>query len=118
MTIEQIANRLAELCKEGKYDVAQKELYAQNATSTEPEHSPGLKYAEGLDAIIAKGHGFQSMVESVHSNEVSEPIIAGNYFSVAAVIDLTMKGMGRVTMSEVAVYKVADGKIVSEEFFY
>ena len=118
MTIEQIANRLAELCKEGKYEVAQKELYAQNATSTEPEHSPALKYAEGLDAIIKKGHEFQSSVEAVHSNEVSKPIIAGDFFSVAAVLDLTMKGMGRMTMSEIAVYKVADGKVVSEEFFY
>ena len=118
MTIEQIANRLTELCKEGKYEEAQKELYAQNATSTEPEHSPALKYAEGLEAIIAKGHEFQSMVEAVHSSTVEGPMIAGNYFSVAAVLDLTMKGMGRVTMAELAVYKVADGKIVSEEFYY
>ena len=118
MSIEKIANRLVELCKEGKYDVAQKELYAQNATSTEPEHSPGLKYAEGLDNIVKKGHEFQSMIEAVHGNEVSAPIIAGNFFSVGAILDITMKGMGRVTMTEVAVYKVADGKIVSEEFFY
>ncbi|HLK27899.1 MAG TPA: nuclear transport factor 2 family protein [Puia sp.] len=118
MTIEQIANRLTELCRQGQYETAQKELYADNATSTEPEHAPGLQSVSGKNAIIEKGHQFQSMVEAVHSSTVSDPIIAGNYFSVAAVIDLTMKGMGRMTMTEVAVYKVADGKVVSEEFFY
>jgi hypothetical protein len=118
MTIEQIANRLTELCRMGQYETAQKELYAQDATSTEPENSPGLQNVKGLEAIVAKGHQFQGMVEAVHSSTVSDPVIAGNYFSVGAVLDLTLKGMGRTAMTEVAVYKVADGKVVSEEFFY
>jgi hypothetical protein len=118
MSIEQIANRLTELCRHGQYETAQQELYADDATSTEPENSPGLQNVKGKNAIVEKGHQFQSMVEAIHGNTVSDPIIAGNYFSVAAVIDLTMKGMGRMTMNEVAVYKVADGKVVSEEFFY
>jgi hypothetical protein len=118
MTIEQIADRLVELCRQGQYETAQKELYAQDATSTEPENSPGLQNVKGLDNIVAKGHQFQSMVEAVHSSTVSNPVIAGNYFSVGAVLDLTMKGMGRLTMTEVAVYKVVDGKVVSEQFFY
>jgi hypothetical protein len=33
-------------------------------------------------------------------------------------MDITFKGMGRVPMEEIALYKVADGKIVSEQFFY
>ena len=120
MTIEQIANRLTELCRQGQYETAQKELFAQNAVSIEPENSPapGTKKIEGLENIVAKGHQFQSMLEDIHSGSVSDPVIAGNYFSVAAVLDATYKGMGRQKMEEVCVYKVQDGKIVSEEFFY
>jgi hypothetical protein len=32
-------------------------------------------------------------------------------------MDVTMKGRPRETMSELWVYKVKDGKIVSEQFF-
>lgn len=58
------------------------------------------------------------MVEAIHSGSVTDPIIAGNTFAVAAILDLTMKGMGRLTMEEVAVYTVKDGKVVQEQFFY
>jgi len=118
MTVKEIANRLAELCRQGKYDTAQKELYSADAISLEPEHSPGLQTVKGLDAIIEKGHQFQSMIEAVHSSTVSDPIIAGNTFAVAAVLDITLKGVGRVPMEELAVYEVKDGKIVKEQFFY
>jgi len=58
------------------------------------------------------------MVEEVHGGWVSEPIVAGNYISVAMGMDVTMKGQGRMNMDEIAVYEVKDGKIVKEQFFY
>ncbi|MFT3936777.1 MAG: nuclear transport factor 2 family protein [Chitinophagaceae bacterium] len=118
MTINEIANRLVALCRQGQYETAQKELYSNDAVSIEPEGSPGLQTVKGLDAIVAKGHQFQSMVEAVHSNVVSDAVVAGNFFAVAASLDVTLKGMGRVPMEEVAVYEVKDGKVVKEEFFY
>jgi len=33
-------------------------------------------------------------------------------------MDVTMKGMGRLNMDELIVYHVKDGKIVSEQYFY
>lgn len=33
-------------------------------------------------------------------------------------MDVTLKGMGRRQMDEIAVYEVKDGKIVKEQFFY
>lgn len=118
MSVQEIAARLTELCRQGKYDIAQKELYSKDAESFEPVGSPGLQTVKGLDAIIEKGNQFQRMIEEVHSSTVSEPIIAGNTFAVAAVLDLTLKGMGRVPMEELAVYEVKDGKVVKEQFFY
>ena len=45
-------------------------------------------------------------------------LVAGNWFSVAMSIDATYKDMGRVPMQEICVYRVRDGRIVSEQFFY
>ena len=120
-SIEKIANRLVALCREGKYEQAQKELYDDEALSLEPEGVPegGLGDAEGLDAIIEKGRRFQSMVEAVHGGNVSDPVIAGNWFSIAMTLDVTFKGRGRVVMSEICLYRVNEiGKIDVEQFFY
>ena len=120
MTVQQIANRLVELCRKGDYSGAQQELYSEDATSNEPENSPspGPKHVTGRDAIIAKGKQFQEMLEEVHGSSVSDPIVAGNHFAVSLDLDATYKGMGRQEMKEVCVYEVKDGKIVKEEFFY
>ena len=98
--------------------MAQQELYADNAVSTEPPGSPGFQTVTGKDKIIEKGHQFQSTIEAVHNAVVSDPIVAGDFFSVAILFDVTLKGMGRVNMDEICVYKVKDGKVVSEQFFY
>lgn len=118
MTTQEIAARLVELCRQDQYEQAQRELYATHAKSIEPAHAPGLQTVEGLDNIFKKGEEFQQMVEAVHGGYVSDPIVAGNYFSVGMGMDITMKGMGRINMDEVAVYHVQDGKIVSEQFFF
>jgi hypothetical protein len=74
--------------------------------------------AEGLDAIREKGHHFMESVEQMHGIVVSEPVVAGNFFTVSMAIDTTFKERGRVNMEELCVYEVDNGKIVSEQFFY
>jgi hypothetical protein len=120
MKIEAIAKRLVELCREGKYEQAQRELYAEDCASVEPDGLPpgALGSVKGLKAIYEKTHQFEAMVEAIHANTVSEPVIAGNWFSVAMSLDMTMKGRGRMVMQEIAVYQVHNGKVVLEKFFY
>jgi hypothetical protein len=118
MTVKEIADRLTALCREGKYEQAQRELFAEEAKSIEPAHSPGLQSVEGLENIIKKGDQFQSQVESYHGGYVTEPIVAGNHISLGMGMDVTMKGMGRMNMEEIVVYEVRDGRIVREQFFY
>lgn len=118
MSTNEIASRLVELCRQGKFEEAQKELYADNAVSVEPEDAPGLTSVEGLENIVDKGRQFQAMVEEVHSLEMSDAVVAGNYFSLSLIMDVTFKGMERTNMDEIAVYKVVNGKVVREEFFY
>ena len=117
-TTTEVAARFNELAKEGKWDQIQNELFAENAKSIEPPNSPGLQSVEGLDAIRQKGKQFNEMVEEMHGGYSSEPLVAGNHFSVAMGMDVSMKGMGRTKIDEIALYEVKDGKIVKEQFFY
>jgi hypothetical protein len=94
------------------------ELFADNAVSIEPDHSTGPKLVTGLVSIRKKSEGFASMLEAFHGSKISEPIIAGNYFSTSWMLDATMKGQKRTEMNEICVYRVENGKIISEKFFF
>jgi ketosteroid isomerase-like protein len=120
MTTQEVANRFNELAQTGEWNKVQEELYADNAVSIEPAHAAamGMGNAEGIDAIKKKGEAFGQMVEEMHGGYSSEPLVAGNHFTVAMGMDVTMKGAGRMKMDEIAVYEVKDGKIVKEQFFF
>lgn len=117
MTTKEVADRLVSLCRSGKVLEAGAELYADNIVSIEPDHAP-MQSAEGKAAVSAKGNQFASMIEERHDGSFSDPIVAGRYFSIAVMLDATMKGMGRMKLDEICVYEVKDGKIVREQFYY
>ena len=86
--------------------------------SIEPYATPGFeKETKGLPAVIQKGHQFGAMVEKTHGITVSEALVAGNAIAFALDMDITMKGQDRSNMTELCVYQVNEGKIVSEQFF-
>ena len=120
MNTQQVAERLVQLCREGNYEQAQEELYAPDAISIEMDGLPpgALGNARGLDAIREKGRKWQESIETIHGGSVGDPVVAGDWFSLAMAIDATYKGMGRMNMQEICVYRVRDGKIVHEQFFY
>ena len=118
MNIQEIANRFHQLSQEGKFDQIQNELYSPNAVSIEPPQAQGLKSVQGLDAIKKKGEEWNSMIQEMHGAYSHAPVVAGNHFSVAMGVDVTMKGAGRTKMDEIAVYEVRDGKITKEQFFF
>lgn len=108
-----------ELCRKDEFEKAQKELFAEDAVSIEPQASPGFeKETKGLAAILEKGKQFGASVEEVHVSNISDPIVAANTIALSLNMDVTMKGSGRTTMSEICVYEVKDGKIISEHFFW
>ena len=118
MTTKEIAKRLKKLCDKGDFEGAQRELFAKDAVSIEPQAGGGFeKETHGLDAIIEKGKKWNSMVSEVHEIEVSDPIVAGNTFAITMRLDTTMKDKKRMDMNELCVYNVKDGKIISEQFF-
>jgi len=117
MSTQEVANKLVQYCREGKFMEAIEELYADNVESTEPMVDGG-KAVVGKEAVIGKNNDWYASVAEVHSAEISEPIVAGNFFSCAMNMDVSYKERGRMTMDEVAVYQVKDGKIVADRFFY
>ena len=118
MTTEEVANRLAELCIKGDFETAQKELYADDAVSIEPHGTPDFQHeTKGLDAILEKGKKWQSMVKEAHGITVSKPLVSDKSFALTMFMDVTMAEGGRMQMTELCVYNVKDGKIVSEQFF-
>lgn len=117
MTTQDVADRLVALCREGKIEEAQRELYADNAINIEPFGTAAFpERTQGLDAIIEKGHRFGALIEQVHAMTFSEPLVAGQAFACAMKLDLTIKGRGRMSVEELGIYQVEDGKIVSERF--
>lgn len=118
MTTAEVANKMIELCRQGKIDEVQATLFADNAKSIEANDMMGPRVVEGLDAIKAKSVAFQSGIEAFHGSTISEPIVAGNSFACTWILDATFKGRGRMAIEEVCAYQVENGKIVLEQFFY
>lgn len=118
MSTNEIAKRLAELCRQGKWEQAQKELFADEAVSIEPHATPAFeKETKGLNAIFEKGRKFDEMVEQLHRVDISEPLTTGNTIAFKLIMEVTMKGRPKETWEELCVYQVKDGKIISEQFF-
>lgn len=117
MKTQDIADKLVAHCRQGRWETAQRELFADTAVSREPVASPGFdQETKGLAAILEKGRKFETMIEQLHTITISDPLVAANAFAVTMDMDVTMKGQPRMQMSELCVYEVKDGKIVSEQF--
>jgi len=119
MDVKEVANKWAEYCITGQFEKAYAELYGENCVSLEMDGAQGMTpRAEGIEAILEKSKKWDSMVEEFHGMEIEGPIVAGNHFTATMKMDITMKGMPRRKDEEVAVFQVANGKIVNEQFFY
>lgn len=117
MTTQEIANRLVALCQKGDFEAALTELFSENATSIEAHATPAFeKETKGIDAIKKKGEKWNALVQEVHSITVSDPLVAGSSFCCTMRMNITMKEGGPMDMTELCVYEVKDGKIVSEQF--
>ena len=119
MTTQEVANKLVKLCSAGKFDEATDTLYSPDIVSLEASAPPGQsRESKGIAAVKAKGEWWVANHE-IHSAKVEGPLVAGSHFAVTYKLDITFKPQSRrFTMEEVAVYQVAGGKIVHEEFFY
>jgi hypothetical protein len=115
----EIAKKYVALCKEGKNATILDELFVPETVSVEAGAPPGQdRAAKGLEPIRAKSKWWQEN-HTVHKAEVFGPYPHDDRFAVRFVYDITHKPSNkRMTMDEVGLFTVSNGKIVKEEFFY
>lgn len=120
MTVQQIGHKLVDYCKAGKNLESIRALYADNIESVEALPMPnGERITKGKDGVLGKNKWWEDNHE-IHSATVEGPYPHGeSKFAVRFTYDVTNKTQKqRVKMDEIAVFTVADDKIVKEEFFY
>jgi hypothetical protein len=121
MTTQEIAARYHELVNQRKFIETQDDLYHKDVVCQESEKAASMGmpiFTNGLEAVKAKGVARRSLMETVHSYACSEPIVAGDFFSVTLKQEVTFKGKPTITLEEIGVFHVKDGKIIKEQFFY
>jgi hypothetical protein len=119
MNTTEIGKKYVALCREAKFDTCLQELYSKDAVSVEAWAPPGVdRIASGLPAIQAKGEAWGRDHE-IHRMELSDAFPLEHRFAVRFVFDVTNKPSNRrMSMEEIGVFTVENGKIVREEFFY
>lgn len=119
MTLSEIANELVAGCRENRTRANLDALYAPDAVSVEAVDMGQGRETHGLAGIHGK-HDWWEGSQEVHEVTVEGPFLHGDSsFAVIFGMDTTDKASGqRSQMREVAIYHVAGGKIVREEFFY
>ena len=116
MDTKELAKAFTSLCAKGEFDAAGQKFWSDDVVSREP--MPGdLAIVKGRKAVQAKGEWWYANHE-VHGVKVEGPYVHGNQFVVRFTMDVTPKTGSRMTMDEVGVFTVANGKIVDESFFY
>ncbi|MDB4902447.1 MAG: nuclear transport factor 2 family protein [Mucilaginibacter sp.] len=113
-TVPEIATRLSSLCNELKFVEAYTELFSEHAESIDPLHKNGP--LKGLTNLIEREKKFLASSQ-IHELKISDPQFAGNYFSMVISMDFTTHSNERKKVEELCVYKVENGKIVSQQFF-
>jgi hypothetical protein len=121
MTTQKAAARYHELASQRKFIEIQDMLYHEDVVCQEPEMAASMGmpvFTNGREAVKAKGIARRATIETSHSYTCSEPIVAGEFFSVVLKQEVTFNGKPRMALEEIGVFHVKDGKIIKEQFFY
>jgi hypothetical protein len=121
MSLQMVADRFVELCRQGKNFDVMRTMYAPDIVSVEGD---GVETA-GQGAVIRKSEKWATdndfHGETVAGPFFSTPSTAGRdgQFAVYFTLDITRKSTGRrVTLDEVALYTVKNDQITREQFYY
>ena len=120
MSVETIAHKFIELCKQGKHFEVMRTMYAPEMVSVEGD---GKEYL-GKEAVIHKSEVFQGN-NTIQSQDLRGPFFLGDAgassgrFGVYSSIEFSPKAGGeRQRHEEVGLYTVKNDQITREEFFY
>ena len=115
MGLKDVAQQFVDLCNQGKNFDVMETMYARDIVSVEG----GGDETVGQAPVIQKSRVWQSN-NTIHGEKVRDPDFNGHdQFAVHFTFEITRKATGKpVTIEEVGVYTVREGKITREQFFY
>lgn len=117
MTISHLAKDFTDLLKRNDHEGAAAKYNSDDIVSYEAT-SDEMAVCRGKEAVRQKGVWFEANHE-IHGGKVEGPFVNGDQFALRFTMDLTPKATGqRITMDEIGVYTVKDGRIVEERFYY
>lgn len=112
-----IAKDFVQMLKANDAAGAANKYNADDIVSYEAMEGP-MAVCRGKEAVNKKSEWWYG-AHTVERFDAEGPFVNGESFAVYYSIDVTVKATGeKRSMDEVGVYKVKDGKIVEERFFY
>ena len=116
MTTQEIAHDLVALCREGKFVEAGEKYWADDVLSVEAMGDE--RESHGKSAARGKSEWWNGTFQ-IDEVKVEGPYLHGDDFIVRFVMTTTNKQTGeKASMDETALYRLKDGKIAEERFFY
>lgn len=113
-TVTSISENLIELLKKQEFIKAYEELFSQEAESIDPLYSASIS-SKGLKSLIERETAFLTRAK-INKVDVSEPIHCGTYFTFKLSMNFSIEGKEH-NLEELCIYKVSQGKIISQQFF-
>jgi ketosteroid isomerase-like protein len=113
-SVQELDKQLNDDVLSGKIMEAFEKYYADDVVMQENSEEPRKGKAENRKAE----EQFMASVEAFNGASVKASAVNGDVTFSEWEMDITFKGGSRVTMSQVAVRKWKNGKIVHERFFY
>src|SRR5712691_11777270 len=118
MSLQSVAKKFVELCRQGKNFDVMRTMYEPNIVSVEGDG----KETVGQGPVIKKSEDWVAD-KTFHGETVAGPFFNGatpDQFAVYFTLDVTPKSTGRrITLEEIAVYTVnKEDKITREQFYY
>ena len=117
MTAREVAEAFTALLKANRHEEAGDRFWAEAVVSREAMEGP-MAELRGREAVKGKSEWWYAN-HTVHSVETEGPFVHGDQFALRFAMDITTHATGqRMQSTEIALYTVADGKVVEERFFY
>jgi len=101
---------------EQKFVDAYQQLFSDDAESIDPLNTSGQPL-KGLATLLEREKDFLSRIIAINKITLSDPIIAGSYFTLSLKMSFEVEGQGHMEVDEICLYKVKNGKIISQQFF-
>lgn len=119
MTTQQIANQLHALVQSGNYFTAYDELFHPELVASEPQLSGmGMGEVKGINAVKNKVGKLSEGIAELVSRDMSEPIVSDHHIAFTNIVKAKMKDGNEFNLSEICLYEVKEGEIISEQLFY